>query len=157
MSGLAHKTQQAVSRKPFSNCANACPSRSWALIRTMAASSSMIRCIATAWMSKSPSPVLALIARMTRRTSSRRTGRWCAIPLATTAWKPQKNWPSWLPSMTDLRLYVNYFQPVLKLIGKERVDGKTVKRYDQATTPFRRVLAEDCPRIAKAALMQQYL
>ena len=41
----------------------------------------------------------------------------------------------------DLRLYVNFFQPVLKLIGKEQVDGKTVKRYDRATTPFRRVLA----------------
>lgn len=41
----------------------------------------------------------------------------------------------------DLRLYVNFFQPVLKLIGKEQVDGKTVKRYDQAATPFRRVLA----------------
>jgi hypothetical protein len=41
----------------------------------------------------------------------------------------------------DLRLYVNFFQPVLKLIGKEQIDGKTVKRYDRATTPFRRVLA----------------
>lgn len=41
----------------------------------------------------------------------------------------------------DLRLYVNFFQPVLKLIGKDQVDGKTVKRYDRATTPFRRVLA----------------
>lgn len=41
----------------------------------------------------------------------------------------------------DLRLYVNFFQPVLKLIGKEQVDGKTAKRYDRATTPFRRVLA----------------
>lgn len=41
----------------------------------------------------------------------------------------------------DLRLYVNFFQPVLKLIGKEQVDGKTVKRYDRAITPFRRVLA----------------
>jgi uncharacterized protein YueI len=58
---------------------------------------------------------------------------------------------------TDLRLYVNYFQPVLKLVGKEQVDGKTVKRYDQATTPFRRVLAVDFPVQAKAALMQQYL
>jgi uncharacterized protein YueI len=57
----------------------------------------------------------------------------------------------------DLRLYVNYFQPVLKLVGKERVDGKTVKRYDQAATPFRRVLAEDLPVQAKAALVQQYL
>lgn len=57
----------------------------------------------------------------------------------------------------DLRLYVNYFQPVLKLIGKERVDGKTVKRYDQATTPFRRVLAQELSLDIKAALMQQYV
>jgi hypothetical protein len=43
----------------------------------------------------------------------------------------------------DLRLYVNFFQPVLKLIGKEQIDGRTVKRYDLATTPFRRVLASN--------------
>jgi hypothetical protein len=43
----------------------------------------------------------------------------------------------------DLRLYVNFFQPVLKLIGKQQVDGKTVKLYDQAATPYRRVLALD--------------
>lgn len=58
---------------------------------------------------------------------------------------------------SDLRLYVNYFQPVLKLIGKERVDGKTAKRYDEAATPFRRVLAEALPVAAKAALLQHYL
>jgi hypothetical protein len=57
----------------------------------------------------------------------------------------------------DLRLYVNYFQPVLKLIGKERVDGKTIKRYDEAATPFRRVLAEELPIQSKATLVQQYL
>jgi hypothetical protein len=44
---------------------------------------------------------------------------------------------------TDLRLYVNFFQPVLKLTGKRQVDGKTVKQYDQAATPFRRVLASE--------------
>lgn len=43
----------------------------------------------------------------------------------------------------DLRLYVNFFQPVLKLIGKVQVDGKTSKQYDQASTPFRRILAAD--------------
>jgi hypothetical protein len=43
----------------------------------------------------------------------------------------------------DLRLYVNFFQPVLKLIGKEQIDGRTVNRYDLATTPFRRVLASN--------------
>lgn len=43
----------------------------------------------------------------------------------------------------DLRLYVNFFQPVLKLMGKVLVDGKTVKQYDQAATPYRRVLASE--------------
>jgi hypothetical protein len=43
----------------------------------------------------------------------------------------------------DLRLYINFFQPVLKLVGKEQVDAKTIKRYDVATTPYRRVLASD--------------
>jgi hypothetical protein len=40
----------------------------------------------------------------------------------------------------DLRLYVNFFQPVLKLIGKERLGEKVIKRYDTAATPFQRVL-----------------
>jgi hypothetical protein len=58
----------------------------------------------------------------------------------------------------DLRLYVNFFQPVLKLIAKQRVDGKTVKVYDQATTPFRRLLASDQVAVeVKARLMIQYL
>ena len=43
----------------------------------------------------------------------------------------------------DLRLYINFFQPVLKLIGNEQLDGKTIKKYDQATTPYRRALALD--------------
>jgi len=43
----------------------------------------------------------------------------------------------------DLRLYVNFFQPVLKLTGKVQVDGKSVKQYDQAATPYRRVLTSE--------------
>lgn len=43
----------------------------------------------------------------------------------------------------DLRLYSNFFQPVFKLIGKEKVDGKTIKTYDTPITPYRRVLASD--------------
>jgi hypothetical protein len=59
---------------------------------------------------------------------------------------------------TDLRLYINFFQPVLKLVGKEQVDGKTIKRYDVATTPYRRVLASDqVPLETKAKLTNLYL
>lgn len=58
----------------------------------------------------------------------------------------------------DLRLYVNFFQPVLKLIGKEQVGKKTVKRYDEAATPNQRVLqSEQVDLPAKARLCHQYL
>jgi hypothetical protein len=39
------------------------------------------------------------------------------------------------------RLYVNYFQPVRKLLHKERVDGKVRKQYDMPQTPYRRLMA----------------
>jgi hypothetical protein len=39
-----------------------------------------------------------------------------------------------------LRLYVNLYQPAMKLIGKERCGSKVRKRYDGARTPFRRAI-----------------
>jgi len=58
----------------------------------------------------------------------------------------------------DLRLYINFFQPVLKLMAKEQVDGKTVKKYDQAATPYRRVLAlEQLPIETKVHLTNLYI
>jgi hypothetical protein len=58
----------------------------------------------------------------------------------------------------DLRLYFNFFQPVLKLVAKRRVDNKTSKRYDTATTPYQRVQASaDIPPDGKARLANQYV
>jgi hypothetical protein len=58
----------------------------------------------------------------------------------------------------DLRLYINFFQPVLKLVSKERIDGKTIRTYDQAQTPYRRVLAlKSLPLAVKARLTAQYV
>jgi hypothetical protein len=75
------------------------------------------------------------------------------------AWAEQRNWtavrqlvgydryssPAALAQLGRLyplvRDYLNFFQPVRKLISKHR-DGATVtKRYDPATTPYRRLLA----------------
>jgi len=39
-----------------------------------------------------------------------------------------------------LRLYVNFFQPVLKLVGKSRQGAKVRKTYDTAQTPYQRLL-----------------
>jgi hypothetical protein len=58
----------------------------------------------------------------------------------------------------DLRLYSNFFQPVLKLIGKEQIGKKVVKRYDVAATPYRRVLrSAQVDLVVKAHLCHQYL
>lgn len=58
----------------------------------------------------------------------------------------------------DLRLYINFFQPSLKLIAKERIGNKTLKRYDTAKTPYQRVLERiDISLEAKAQLMNLYV
>jgi len=56
-----------------------------------------------------------------------------------------------------LRLYVNFFQPLRKLVSKERHGARVVKRYDRAQTPYRRVLASGVltPE-RRAALTAQY-
>src|SRR3989339_1761178 len=41
----------------------------------------------------------------------------------------------------QLRLYTNYFQPVMKLVSKERIGSKVKKPYDPPQTPYRRLLA----------------
>ena len=40
-----------------------------------------------------------------------------------------------------LRVYVNCFQPSMKLQTKERDDGKVRRSYDYAQTPMQRLLA----------------
>ena len=58
----------------------------------------------------------------------------------------------------DLRLYINFFQPSLKLIAKERIGNKTIKRYDTAKTPYQRVLErQDISLAAKARLAHIYV
>jgi len=40
----------------------------------------------------------------------------------------------------ELRLYKNFFQPVIKLISKERIGGKIHRKYDIPKTPYQRVM-----------------
>lgn len=41
---------------------------------------------------------------------------------------------------TVLRLYINFFQPVSKLVRKSRQGAKVYKVYDTAQTPYQRLL-----------------
>lgn len=58
----------------------------------------------------------------------------------------------------DLSLYFNFFQPVLKLVSKEIVEGRTIKHYDTAATPYQRALASKLiPFEVKARLTNLYV
>jgi hypothetical protein len=40
----------------------------------------------------------------------------------------------------ELRLYKNFFQPVMKLQSKERIGGKVKRKYDTPETPYQRLM-----------------
>jgi hypothetical protein len=57
-----------------------------------------------------------------------------------------------------LRLYVNFFQPSMKLKSKERNGAKVHRTYEPALSPYRRVLA--CPEVpewVKEKLRQKFM
>jgi len=56
-----------------------------------------------------------------------------------------------------LRLYTNFFEPVMKLSEKVRHGSKLTRRYDTPQSPYRRVLAHpQVPQEVKNALTLQY-
>jgi len=56
-----------------------------------------------------------------------------------------------------LRLYVNYFQPSMKLLEKVRQGSKVKKRYDDPKTPYERVLeCEGVSEKTKEKLREEY-
>ena len=40
----------------------------------------------------------------------------------------------------ELRLYKNLFQPVMKLVSKERIGGSVKRKYDTPKTPYKRLM-----------------
>lgn len=57
----------------------------------------------------------------------------------------------------NLRLYTNFFQPVMKLIEKTRIGSKVIKKYDKPRTPYQRVLELLLvPEDKKQQLRKQY-
>jgi hypothetical protein len=57
-----------------------------------------------------------------------------------------------------LRLQLNFFRAVRKLVGKERIGPKVIKRYDQPRTPYQRLLASGSLNDgSRAQLERQYL
>jgi len=61
----------------------------------------------------------------------------------------QAAWAALNALYIPLRLYLNFFQPVMVLVEKQRNGAKVKKRYDKAKTPYQRVL--DAPEVAEEA------
>jgi len=58
----------------------------------------------------------------------------------------------------ELRFYKNFFQPVIKLISKERIGGKIHRKYDIAKTPYQRLMeSNQISRKIKQKLEKLYL
>jgi len=61
----------------------------------------------------------------------------------------------------ELRLYKNFFQPVIKLVLKERIGGKIHRKYEIAKTPYQRVMeskeSKEVPKEKKQQLQKSYL
>ncbi len=54
--------------------------------------------------------------------------------------------PAVVPLLNDLyarewRVFHNFFCPSVKLVSKERVGSKTIKRHDSPKTPYQRIMA----------------
>jgi len=57
----------------------------------------------------------------------------------------------------ELRLYKNFFCPCMKLISKERINGKMYKKYDNPKTPYERIMeSNEVSNEIKLKLKKQY-
>jgi len=59
----------------------------------------------------------------------------------------------------ELRLYNNFFQPIMKILSKEKINNSVCrKKYDEAKTPYQRLM--ECPQLSskrKSELKKLYL
>jgi hypothetical protein len=68
-----------------------------------------------------------------------------------------KAWEALARLYRVVRRYVNFYQPSLKLVEKERIGAKVSKKYDDAKTPYQRVLlSEHISQSTKGSLKLEY-
>ncbi|MEO1840087.1 MAG: transposase [Pseudomonadota bacterium] len=65
-------------------------------------------------------------------------------------------WQTLCKLYRELRLYVNFFQPSLKLLDKHRNGAHVVRHYEPAQTPYQRVLGSALDPAIKCKLERQY-
>ncbi len=83
--------------------------------------------------------ILTEFCRVTGITGIRRSGCY-GIPVGYDRYTTRAVYEQLEKLYDSLRLYINFFQPIRKLIAKERVGSKVIKMYDAAKTPYQRLL-----------------
>lgn len=69
----------------------------------------------------------------------------------------RKAWEALVQLYRVLRKYINYFQPSLKLMEKERCGAKVSKKHDSAKTPYQRILlSEHISQANKDSLTREF-
>src|SRR5438552_7287996 len=104
------------------------------------------------WSGISASAAAGPIGRTTRRGSNSAMGWRCAGWSATTATAHAPPSQSLQQLYALLRLQLNVFRPVRKLLSKQRVGSKVVNRYDAPQTPYQRALAQPLLALDPVAL-----
>ena len=56
---------------------------------------------------------------------------------------------------SEWRLYLNFFLPSVKLLSKERIGSKTIKKHDKPKTPYQRVLESEHVSIQNKNLLKE--
>ena len=72
-------------------------------------------------------------------------------------WESQQEFAILENIYDDLRLYINFFQPSFKLITKEHIGNRILKRYDTVKAPYQHTLErKDFALETKAGLINLY-
>jgi hypothetical protein len=129
----------------------------WASIRTMAANSSMRTC----WVIARKEHITFTRSRPYRKNDSSYVEQKNYTVVRRAVGYARYDTPKQLGMLNELyshlRLYTNYFQPVMKLLSKERQGAKVKRKYDQPKTPYQRVLGSpSVPDNVKRRLKQEY-
>ena len=56
---------------------------------------------------------------------------------------------------SEWRLYLNFFLPSVKLLSKERIGSKTIKKHDKPKTPYQRVLESEHVSVQNKTILKE--
>jgi hypothetical protein len=134
-------TRIQLSRR-LTSCDGNCLSFCWAWIRITVQNFSTTRCSIIAWKKKSPSLAPAY-KKNDQCYIEQKNGSVVRKFIGYDRFEGLEPCRTLEALYAVLRLYVNFFQPSVKLVTKKRTGSHVSRKYDRAQTPCQRLLAAD--------------